>query len=268
MVKFICFGSGSSGNCYYLMAEGYGIVIDLGIGIRCFKKHMRDYGLPMAQIKAILVTHDHTDHVKAVGVLSRDFQIPVYASEPVHKGMARNYFMTKKIADDMVNEIVGGETLHLGPFEVTPFTVPHDSSDNLGYFIRYNDLSFCLITDAGHMTDEMKSYIEQANYLVVEANYDEAMLASGPYPQYLKRRISSQRGHMSNADTAAVLSQHLPAAIKHVWLCHLSEENNHPELARKTVEAALIQVGCPLGKTVQLEVLKRKVPSPLYELTN
>lgn len=267
MVKFICFGSGSSGNCYYLIAEDFGIIIDLGIGLRSLKKHFGDFGLTMDKIKAILVTHDHTDHVKSVGQMSQDFHLPVYSSEAVHKGMGRNYFMKKKIAPDLRKFLSVGHPVQLGPFEVTSFPIPHDSAGNNGFFITYKDIRFCLITDAGHVTEEMTGYIKQSDYLVIEANYDEAMLTIGPYPPYLKRRIASPKGHMCNSETARILAENLPETTKYVWLCHLSEENNHPELARKTVEGVLMQAGYPLGKTLKLEVLKRKVPSPLYELT-
>ena len=134
-MQFICFGSGSSGNCYYLESRGEAILIDLGIGIRAFKKHMRDYGLTMPKIKAIIVTHDHTDHIKAVGPLSIEFRIPVYASMPVHEGIVRNRFMTKKIPEDLQRCTVLNTPFEVGNFRITPFAVPHDATDNNGYFI-------------------------------------------------------------------------------------------------------------------------------------
>lgn len=267
MLKFICFGSGSSGNCYYINMDGYGVLIDLGIGLRSFKRDMRNYGLSFGEIKAILVTHDHTDHVKSVGALSGEFHLPVYASDLVHQGMQRNYFMSKKIGAALRHAVVPGEEFALGPFGVLPFAVPHDSMDNCGYLITAGDTIFCLATDMGCVTDDIRAAVARAHYLVVEANYDAAMLAGGPYPAFLKRRITGGRGHMDNADTARLLAGHLSPAARRVWLCHLSEENNHPELARKTVETALLEAGkMGPGQPLQLEVLKRKVPSPLYEL--
>ena len=267
MLKFICFGSSSSGNCYYINVEGYGLLIDLGIGLRGFKRDMRNYGLSFGEIKAQLVTHDHTDHVKSVGAFSGEFHLPVYASELVHQGMQRNYFMSKKIAAEYRHVVVPGEEFVLGPYTITPFEVPHDSMGNCGYFITAGDTSFCIVTDMGHVTDEIRSYVARAHYLVIEANYDAGMLASGPYPPFLKRRIAGNRGHMDNVETARLLAESLSPEARRVWLCHLSEENNHPELARKTVESALAEAGKLGGDArLQLEVLKRKVPSPLYEL--
>ena len=266
MLKFICFGSGSSGNCYYLNAEGYGIIIDMGIGIRGMKKHFRDYGLSMAQINSILVTHDHTDHVKSVGALSNEFHVPVYTSKEVHDGMVRNNFMTKKIRQEEKHIIDHNLPVEIGPFQVTAFQVPHDSSGNNGYFIQYGDVTFCLATDVGHLTPEIEDYISHAKYVVLEANYDATMLETGPYPQYLKRRISGPAGHLCNDETARGLAENLSKDAKQIWLCHLSEENNHPELARKTVGNALVEAGFPVGEGLKLEVLKRKVPSGIYIL--
>lgn len=265
MTQFICFGSGSSGNCYYLCHDGHGLVIDLGIGIRHFKKHFSDYGLSLAKIDAILVTHDHTDHVKAVGVLSNEFHLPVYASEAVHNGMQRNHFMSKKVKTEDKRFTEADKSFEIGPFHIVPFDVPHDSSANSGYFITVGDLKFCLITDAGHVTENMKKHLREATHIVLEANYDEAMLATGPYPAYLKKRIMSERGHLSNIECAETLATCLHPEIRQIWLCHLSEENNHPELARKTISAAVEKAGIDWEKT-QLNVLRRTVPSALHEL--
>lgn len=261
-MKFISFGSGSSGNCYYLLEDGFGLVIDQGIGIRNFKRHFRDYGFSQGEIKAILVTHDHTDHVKAVGAISQEYHIPVYAAEKVQEGMQHNYLMTKKIAEEYKRVLQPGESIDLGPFHITAFDIPHDSSANNGYFITTASTNFCLMTDCGKITEEMQAFIAQAENLVIEANYDEAMLMTGPYPLYLKQRIQSGRGHSSNSETATALMAALSPAIKHIWLCHLSEENNHPELCRKTVRDALEKVEC----SAELCVLKRRIPTGVFEL--
>jgi phosphoribosyl 1,2-cyclic phosphodiesterase len=149
---------------------------------------------------------------------------------------------------------------------VTPFLVPHDASENVGYKIEVDGLIFVIMTDAGSVTEEMKTFIAEANYLVIEANHDVEMLLGGPYPQYLKDRIISPNGHLSNKECGQVLAENMSEQLKHVWLCHLSEENNHPELARKTVDAILRSYGIIPGKDIQLEVLKRKMPSEVYEL--
>lgn len=267
MMKFICFGSGSSGNCYYLNVEGYGLLIDQGLAVRKFKKYFRDYGLSFGEVKGILVTHDHADHVKAVGALSAEFHWPVYALPDVYMGMDRNRFVRKKVPLALANKLTDGETITLGPFKITPFIVPHDSAANCGYAIEAGGVNFCLITDAGHVTDNMRHHLNGADYVVVEANYDATMLESGPYPRFLKERIRSGRGHMDNVLTAELLATALRAEARRVWLCHLSEENNRPERALETVTTALKEAG-RLGEddALVVEALQRTHPSRLYEL--
>ena len=135
-MKFICFGSGSSGNCYYLESRGTAILIDLGIGIRAFKRYMSNYGLTIPKIAAIIVTHDHTDHIKAVGPMAITYRTPVYASQRVHEGIDRNRFMTKKTPAELRELTELNTPFEVGNFRITPFAVPHDSSDNNGYFIE------------------------------------------------------------------------------------------------------------------------------------
>ena len=265
-MKFISFGSGSSGNCYYLFTESEGLIIDAGIGLRMLRKFCREYGVTLSTARHILVTHDHADHVKSVGSLSHDLKLPVYSTKDVHVGIVNNFCVNKKISPDLVRHIEKGTTIQLGAFTVTSFGVPHDSRDCVGYFIEADGSNFCLITDVGEITDEIKPYIGRARYLVIEANHDEEMVQNGPYPEFLKRRILSGIGHLSNKSCGEALANNATCALQHVWLCHLSEENNHPELARKTVEAILRSYGIAPGTDFQLDVLKRKTPSDVIEL--
>jgi phosphoribosyl 1,2-cyclic phosphodiesterase len=181
-------------------------------------------------------------------------------------GIESNYCITRKVAPDLKVTIVPGLQLNLGDFVIKPFAVPHDSSENVGYEVRVGDVCFVIITDAGSITEECYEAIANANYLVIEANHDLEMLKGGPYPAYLKKRIASKSGHLSNEDCGKALAEHMSEHLRHVWLCHLSEENNHPELARKTVETILRSHGVIPGKDVELEVLKRTMPSGPYEL--
>ena len=266
MLKFFSFGSGSSGNCYLLFTPTDAILIDAGVGVRTLKKQFALYGLSMSKIHYILITHDHADHVKSVGSLSRELNVPVYATADVHQGINKNYCVRHKIDRADVKFIEKNKTFTLGEFQITPFYVPHDSNDNVGYFITHGQVNFCLMTDVGHVTDEMKELIGRANYLVIEANHDVEMLLGGNYPEYLKLRINGSTGHLSNADCAQALVDYATTALRQVWLCHLSEENNHPELARITVEQTLRQHGIVVGTDFKLEVLKRKNPTGPFEL--
>lgn len=266
MLNFICFGSGSSGNSYYLFTENTGLLIDVGLGIRKLKKYFHEYGLPMSNIKHILITHDHADHVKSVGKLSHEMALPVYATQDVFKGIDGNYCVKNKVDFKFRHFLQKGVGVQLDDFFVTPFDVPHDSMDHVGYLIACNGVNFCLITDVGHVTDEIKERVGQANYLVLESNHDEEMLQGGPYPQFLKDRVRGPRGHLSNNECGLLLAQAATPMLRHVWLCHLSQENNHPELARKTNENILRDHGIVAGADFLLDVLKRQTPSPVYTL--
>lgn len=268
MLNFISFGSGSSGNCYYLYTQNSGLLIDVGVGTRSLKKAFHDYGLRFVDgFDGILVTHDHADHIKSVGSLSKKFNLPVYATETVHAGMDRNYCMRCKLAHSNRMKVVKGQSFNVGDFSITPFNVPHDSSDNVGYLIEADGVVFCLLTDVGTITDEMKSIISRANYLVIEANYDPQMLETGPYPRYLKDRIKNGHGHLSNTQCAQALSENFTHTIKHVWLCHLSQENNKPELALNTISQTLEMTGIRVGEDVKVEVLRRTLPTGIFSLT-
>ena len=266
MLSFISFGSGSCGNCYYIFSGDYGILIDAGIGIRKLKKYFSDYGLSLANVRCILVTHDHADHVKAVGLVSNTYGLPVYATERVHEGIYRNYCVRKKVDPANIRKLSVDEKLCLGDFVITPFHVPHDSLENVGFKIVCGGHTFCLMTDVGHLTDGMAHIIGEAEYLVIEANYDEEMLWSGVYPDYLKKRVSGGNGHLSNKLCAKAIIDNATERLRHIWLCHLSQENNHPELARKTVELELKGAGLDYLDSVEIDVLRRNVPSKIYEI--
>lgn len=267
MLNFICFGSGSSGNCYYFNVLGHGILVDLGISLRTLRKYFSDYGLSMAQIEAVLVTHDHADHVRYVGAFSKEFHVPVYALPGVFMGMDRNRFMRKKVPADLRRTLEYEKVVEIGPFSITPFAVPHDSAANSGFCLQVGDRRFCLMTDVGHITETLRRYLRDAHYVVVEANYDNVMLETGPYPYYLKRRIQSPNGHLDNVACGNLLAEELSSEARRVWLCHLSEENNHPDKALQTVKERMSVIGRPrVGENYLIEPLQRKHPSPLYSL--
>lgn len=267
MLNFISFGSGSSGNCYYVYTENGGIIIDVGVGTRKLKKSFQDYGIKfMEAFGAIFVTHDHADHIKSVGSLCKKFGIPVFASKLVHSGMDKNVCMRCKIAKDKRMYVEQGKATIFGDFKVSPVAVPHDSTENMGYTLEHDGIVLSILTDAGRITDEMKDVIRRSNYLVIEANYDPQMLESGPYPYYLKERIRNGNGHLSNIQCGKAIAENYTPKLRHVWLCHLSEENNKPDIAKSCVVDILKESGINVGKDICVDVLNRKTPTGIFEL--
>lgn len=263
-IKFISLASGSSGNCYYIGTEKYGILIDAGIAVRTIKKNLKEVGIGIETIRGVFITHDHADHIKAVGGLGEKLNIPIYTTARIHEGINRSYCMTEKLHSS-VRYLEKNQPMHLEDFKIESFEVPHDGTDNVGYCIEIDGKTFSFLTDLGEITPIAANYIRKANYLILEANYDEEMLKMGTYPAYLKERIASHTGHMSNTDTAEFLANNISKKLKYIWLCHLSKDNNHPELAYKTVEWKLKEKGIIAGRDVQLYALKRTTPSELYE---
>lgn len=265
-LTFFSLGSGSCGNCYYIATDTDAIIIDCGISLRRFKKYMQEYGLKMGKVRALLVTHDHADHIKAAGKLSKELSLPVYATRLVHEGMDKNWQTSVKVPMENRHNVEPQETFKLGAFNITAFPIPHDASENVGYHIEVGDDRFTVMTDVGDVTDIMKEYIRKSTHLIFEANYDEEMLQQGRYPEMLKERIASGHGHLSNKKSATALAENFHEHLKNVWLCHLSEENNHPELARKTVETIMRSYGIIPGVDFTLEVLRRKIPTGPFQL--
>ncbi len=262
--KFFSMGSGSSGNCYYLGSNDYGILIDAGVGIRNVQKALREYGVSFHKIMAVLVTHDHADHIKTVGCFGDKYSIPVYTTETIHEGIQRNRVVQARLL--LSKRVIEKDTpFKIRDFQITAFEVPHDSIDNVGYHIEFDGQTFVLMTDIGRITDKIKEYARKANHLVIEANYDEQMLQTGKYPHYLKQRIGNGMGHLSNRISAEFIASIYNEHMRNIWLCHLSQDNNHPEIAFRAVEQALSANGCKIGENLRLEALNRFKVSGLRE---
>ncbi len=259
--SFFSLSSGSCGNCYYLGNSHYGMLIDAGLGPRVIKKRLAEHGIDFSTIYALLVTHDHYDHIKSAAYLAEKLNIPVYTTEKVHRGI-RNCPMVKNTINGSNKKIIEkGKPFQIEDFRITAFDVPHDSSDNAGYFFEFGNHKLTLATDVGNITDEMTYYINKAHHLVIESNYDEDMLHNGRYPYFLKQRISNGSGHLSNRQTAEFLAKNYSSNLKNIWLCHLSGDNNHPDLAYETVKTELVRNGIEVGVTVNLDVFHRNILS-------
>ena len=265
---FRCFASGSSGNCYYLGTRRQGILIDAGISARSIQKYLREMGLDFQNIMGVLVTHDHADHIRAVGTLGERVKLPIYTTQEIHEGIDRNYGVREKLRGSSRRYFNKGEEWELFGMRINTFGIEHDSTDCLGYCIDYLGQRFVLMTDCGSVNEEMEAYIRTANHLVIEANHDEHMLLNGPYPTYLKERILSPRGHQSNDVCGELLERNWHPELRNVWLCHLSLENNDPDIAFNTVASYLEEIEIIPGQDIFLKALDRTTPSPVYVLND
>lgn len=264
---FRCFASGSSGNCYYLGTLERGILIDAGISARLIQKHLRSMGLDFENIMGVLVTHDHADHIRAVGTLGERVHLPIYATPLIHEGIDRNYGVREKLKTSR-RYFEKEQEWTLFDLTINTFTINHDSTECVGYVIDYNGQRFMIATDCGEPNEQMEAYIRTANHLVIEANHDEHMLLNGPYPTYLKERILSPRGHQSNVTCGELIARNYHEGLRNIWLCHLSLENNDPQVAYNTVADRLREAGIVPGEDVYLKALERTTPSRIYRLGN
>lgn len=278
VLRFISFGSGSSGNSAYIGDNETGIIIDAGIDGTVVTAALARYNIPMSAVKGILVTHDHGDHVRYLySILRRNKTIPLFCTPRVLNGMLRRHSMSRRVKD-YHHAIYKEIPFKAGPFEVTAFEVFHDGSDNVGFSLTLRDHTFVVATDLGVVSDRALHYITGANYLMIEANYDRTMLINGDRPEYLKARILGDHGHLDNEDTAALLSRIYTPSLRNIFLCHLSEDNNTPEIAVRVVSDGLRRAGVTaigdnsgsstmLGAAVQLMALPRFDVTPLFTLT-
>ncbi|MBR6055449.1 MAG: MBL fold metallo-hydrolase [Bacteroidales bacterium] len=273
MIRFKSFSSGSCGNCSFLgTTEGgrlHGVLIDAGISWRTVLRALSSDGLSPANIGAILVTHDHYDHIRHLGSFCKRMSVPVYSTETILAAVRKHpytgLFYGKGLDPLEWTPIAEG-------IEIQCFTVPHDAAETVGYAIRLEGRIFVIMTDIGEMTNDALELARQADTVVIESNYDKDMLLGGGYTFALKMRISKGFGHLSNAACADALRDIWHPGLRNIFLCHLSANNNTPELALESARAALSSVGAPLSGTsasepaIALRVLPRGVPTQLFVL--
>lgn len=268
MIKFLSLASGSSGNCYFFTNGETSFMIDAGVGPRSSQKILSEHKLSLADLDFILVTHDHIDHIKALGIISLKFSKPVYTTQALAESFTSHFCTKNRVRGNLhvLGKMVENEICGV---KVTPFPVPHDATETVGYFIEFDGRRITLVTDCGSVTEEVLEFAKRADTLIFESNYDCRMLECGPYTPSLKRRITDPRyGHLSNDQAAAALQdiyRDRSGRMDHLFLCHISGNNNTPELALRCVADALSSIGATSEK-IKVECLRRGKASPLYVL--
>ncbi len=232
-MRLMTIASGSSGNCTYIGSDNTHILIDSGISRKRILEGLKKADLSINDISAIFITHEHWDHISGLRVLTKNLDVPVYASKGTIDGIISSK-SGNEINKDILNVIPYGIT-GIGDISIDMFSVSHDANEPSAYSFTCNGKKAAVVTDLGFYNDSIKEKIKDVNALVLEANHDVNMLMVGPYPYYLKQRVMGNRGHLSNETCGRLLSQIIHDDMKNVLLGHLSKENNYTELAYQTV---------------------------------
>ena len=238
--------SGSTGNAIFLDFQHTKILVDAGISTRRIKNSLAELGTSIDELDGVFITHEHRDHVSGLTTMTKKYNVPVYASMNTWSAMYCRELLPAQCCK------VLPRSLDIGQITVEPFSISHDAADPVGYKF-YNGNSKCsVVTDLGIVTETVKQAIALSDVLVLESNHDIDMLEHGAYPWHLKRRIMSNRGHLSNFDAGWALARLERKPSMQVFLAHMSQKNNDPELAMHTVSTILTQQGCTLGSEIQL----------------
>ena len=261
--QYSILASGSSGNCFYLETPKKKILVDAGLSGKKITSLLGEIGRKPEDLDAILVTHEHKDHIHGVGVLARKYHLDVYANEATWQAMESHL---GKLDLEQKHIFEMGKTLTFGDVDVESFGVSHDAVAPQFYRFMKDDKSFVMLTDTGYVSDRMAGVIENADAYLIESNHDIEILRSGAYPWSLKQRILSDKGHLSNEDGAETMIRTLGNRTKRIYLGHLSKENNIKELAHMTMVNQLAQADLGVGVDFQVYDTSPDTATPLTEI--
>ena len=259
MLKFCSLYSGSSGNSFFVESNNSKILIDAGVSCKKIVDALASINVDISSIDAIFITHEHTDHTQSVGTISKKYNIPVYANKETFYAIP---LQTQKILPENIHYFKNNNEIIFKDLKIFPFTVPHDAANPCGFNI-YNSVSkISIATDIGHMDNSVLNNLKHSKFILLESNYEPAVLKCSPYPYKLKERIASPLGHLSNIDAGKTINYLSDFGLEKVMLGHLSKENNFPELAYKSV---LEQINN--NKKLELEIASRFEPSSFFEVS-
>ncbi|ARS34537.1 MBL fold metallo-hydrolase [Pontibacter actiniarum] len=245
--------SGSNGNCYYVGNHREAILVDAGISCRETEKRMKRLGLSLARVKAIFISHEHSDHIRGIAVLAKKYNLPVYIT------LATLQNARLDLGDVQVIPFSADEPVQVGGLTVTAFVKRHDAADPHSFVVGYKGINVGVFTDIGAPCDNLIHHFQQCHAAFLEANYDEDLLERGRYPYYLKNRIRGGRGHLSNRQALALFAGYKPAFMSHLLLAHLSKDNNCPNLVRELFTAH--------ADGTEITVASRFEETPVFRIT-
>ncbi len=259
-MRFSVLASGSTGNAVYVETDAHSFLVDAGLSGKQMEALFAKIDRNPGDLSGLLVTHEHSDHIKGIGVLARKYKLPVYANKKTWdamNGLIGEIPTEQKFTFDM-------ETVKsFGSLDIESFGVSHDAAEPMFYVFHHEGKKLVLITDTGYVSDRMKGTIANANMFVFESNHDVQMLRMGRYPWNIKRRILSDVGHVSNEDAAIAMSEVIGDQTKRIYLAHLSQDNNMKDLAKMSVTQTLKEQGIIVGEEVELHHTDPKIPTAL-----
>ena len=262
MFEFCSLYSGSSGNSLLVQTDNTKILIDAGESAKKITDALSSLDIVPNELDAILVTHEHSDHVKSLGTFSKKYNIPVYANKQTWDAMPDQ---SAKVLENNKKQFQPSENFEIGDLKIHPFKIPHDAANPCGFNLFHNNQKISIATDIGHMTSSIAHTLEDSSFLLLEANYDPNVLKYSKYPYLLKERIAGPNGHLPNEEAGKTISYLLKSGLKQVMLGHLSKENNFPELAYKTVVEKLME-NQHNENSILINVANRLGPSPLVKV--
>lgn len=258
MLRLCSLYSGSSGNCIFVEDGQTRLLVDCGVSGKKIEQALSSQGIDLKSINAVLVTHEHSDHVQSVGIIHRKSGADIYANE----GTFRAFEGSIGRYDEASVKIFDGK-FNIGDIEITPFSIPHDAADPVGYTFSDGIKKLSVCTDIGYVTEEVSKNVMGSDVILLEANHDVEMLKSGPYPYPLKKRILSDKGHLSNENAGVLCRELIEHGSKDIILGHLSMHNNHPDLAYVTVKSVLEEGGIKVSDC-RLSVASREFPGEIH----
>ncbi len=265
-MRLVSIASGSSGNCIYVGSDNTHILVDAGISNKRIEQGLNEIGLKGSEIDAVVITHEHSDHVRGLGVLARKYGVPVYATKATIEEI-RDMNALGSVDGELLHAVAPDVEFAVGDLTLTPFSIDHDAADPVAYRIRNDRRTVAVATDMGHYDQYIIDHLLGLDAILLESNHDVNMLQTGPYPYYLKQRILSDHGHLSNENAGRLLSCLLHDHMKHILLGHLSKENNYEALAYETVKLEIDQGDCPYrASDFPIEVARRDEMSQIVYL--
>jgi phosphoribosyl 1,2-cyclic phosphodiesterase len=247
--------SGSNGNCFFVESGGVSLIFDAGISGKQADERLASHGRDIRDAQALFISHDHSDHTRGMGIFSRKFDLPIYVTQQTLHAV-RNQKLGQL---NRVRLFAAGDSISFGNVTVHTIPTPHDSVDGVAFVVEDGDSRVGILTDLGHVFEGLKEVLQSLDAVIIESNYDSQMLETGPYSESLKRRISGAGGHLSNEDTATLLRDVNSQRLRWACLCHLSEENNCPNRARKTHQNIV-------GNDLTIHVADRYGTSDVFEV--